>query len=276
MGHFNPGHSCQKPQFKSVTDNCFIPHTCLGVTTAEMPLLKLHLVTPQGETCLGCILHPFWDSFIARVSTISKMGFHNSELCIFIGLVHLGFYIQSMSRWEGDEVGGREGRGGSYTESHRRESCGHALARDKAALVDKLQEWMMKGLFYLWTLICVPVKLVYGSSLGFQPQGTRSCIMESTHSVHSLRHLLNDHTVPFTVPGSGNIETNEAQCLTLRSSQSNPHYQEFNSSCSLACTIIHSASTLLSVRHYNELVGGDTEIQRKKNKVLDLKMSPVE
>lgn len=45
----------KKTQFKSVTDNCFIPHTCLGVTTAGMPLLKLHPLTPQGETCLGCI-----------------------------------------------------------------------------------------------------------------------------------------------------------------------------------------------------------------------------
>lgn len=97
MGHFNPGHSCQKPQFKSVTDNCFIPHTCLGVTTAGMPLLKLHPVTPQGETCLGCIHSTsFLSFFYSRgqrpfqngVPGFWTMFFYRTSVCAFIYVIN--------------------------------------------------------------------------------------------------------------------------------------------------------------------------------------------
>lgn len=69
--------------------------------------------------------------------------------------------------------------------------------------------------------------------------------------------------MPFTVPGSGNIEMNKTRCLTLRSLQSSLHSQEFTYSYRLAFTVIHSTSALLSVRHCTSLVDGDIEIQKK-------------
>lgn len=167
--------------------------------------------------------------------------------------------MQSIASWESAQVRGREWRRGSYTEFHRRECGGQELARDVAALVYELQKYIRR-VFYMCPLICVSVKLVYGSSPGFLPQSARSCIMEYTHS---HRYLLNDHTMPFTVPGSRNIEMNETQCLTLRSLQSSLHSQEFNYSYSLALAVIHSTSTFLSARHCTSLVGGDKEIQKK-------------
>lgn len=143
-----------KNQFKSVTDNCFIPHTCLGVTTAEMPLLKLHPVIPQGEACLGYIHYSsFLRFFYSRANALSKMGYQGFEPHTFIGLMHVSFCMQSMASWESAEVRG------SCTESHRRECGGQELARDVAALVYELQKYI-RSVFYLCPLICVSVKLV--------------------------------------------------------------------------------------------------------------------
>lgn len=52
----------------------------------------------------------------------------------------MGLYMQSMARWEGDEVGGKEGSGGSYTESCRSACGGQELAKNVAVLDDDLQK----------------------------------------------------------------------------------------------------------------------------------------
>jgi len=134
MGHFNPGHSCQKPQFKSVTDNCFIPHTCLGVTTAGMPLLKLHLVTPQGETCLGHIHSPsFLSFFYSRGQCPFPNGVPGHWTVLFYGPSVMLVYI-----FDHGKVGGwwgRRERMGLYWVSQR-----ECLPKDE---LETWQPWVM-------------------------------------------------------------------------------------------------------------------------------------
>lgn len=165
-----------------------------------------------------------------------------------------------MARWEGDEVRGRGGSQGRYAASCRSECGSPGLARDMAALGDDLQEYVMQRGFYLWPLTCVPAITGLCVITGCPATGDQLSHYGIHPFIHSLRSLLRDHTVSFTMSGTGDTEINEMQCLPLRSSFPFSVAQQFIQPRT-RCHLLHLH--VLSASHCIALGDGDTEIQSK-------------